>query len=102
MIDKIRIRALKSIQDLTVQDDTITNSLLEQVNYWMDYIVGTTLHISDIKKTNYLQVKYSNNPANASSEALYCRPANVGAGISYLISVIITCLGSEEKSVIIF
>lgn len=33
MIDKIRIRALKSIQDLTVQDDTITNSLLEQVNY---------------------------------------------------------------------
>ncbi len=68
MIDKIRIRALKSIQDLTVQDDTITNSLLEQVNYWMDYIVGTTLHISDIKKTNYLQVKYNNNPANASSK----------------------------------
>lgn len=86
---------------IVVQDENITNSLLEQVNYWMDYIVGTTLHISDLKKTNYLQVKYNNNPANASSEALYCRPANVGSGISYLISIIITCLGSEEKSVIV-
>lgn len=35
---------------IVVQDENITNSLLEQVNYWMDYIVGTTLHISDLKK----------------------------------------------------
>ena len=84
-----------------MKDNSITNSLLEQVNYWLYNIVNMRLSIDDIKKTNYLQVKYNNNPANASSEALYCRPVNVGSGISYLISIIITCLGSEKDSVII-
>ena len=86
---------------LVVKDAGITNGLLEQVNYWLNYIAGTTLTINDIKKTNYLQVKYNNNPANAMSETLYCRPVNVGSGISYLISIIITCLGSEDDSIII-
>lgn len=86
---------------LIVNDENVTNSLLEQVNYWLDYIVGTTLSINDLKKTNFLQVKYNNNPTNATSESLYCRPINVGAGISYLISIIIACLGAEEDSIII-
>lgn len=88
-------------ESIVVKNEEITNSFLEQVNYWLNYIAGTTLYINDLKKTNYLQVKYNNNPANASSEALYCRPVNVGSGISYLISILIMCLGSEEKSVII-
>lgn len=88
-------------EDLVVQDVDCTNSLLDQVNYWLNYIVGTTLSIKDLKKTNYLQVKYNNNPANMASEALYCRPVNVGSGISYLISVIISCLGAEEGSIVI-
>lgn len=86
---------------LAVRKSDVTNSLLGQVNYWLDYIVGTTLSINDLKKTNYLQVKYNNNPANFSSDALYCRPVNVGSGISYLISILISCLGSEEGSIII-
>lgn len=88
-------------EELLVKDSSITSSLLEQVNYWLYYIVDMKLSINDIKKTNYLQVKYNNNPANASSEALYCRPVNVGSGISYLISIIIICLGSEKDSIII-
>lgn len=88
-------------EELIKNDSNTTNSLLDQVNYWLDYIVGTTLAITDLKKTNYLQVKYNNNPSNASSEALYCRPINVGSGISYLISIIISCLGSEKDEVII-
>lgn len=88
-------------EELVVNRSDITDSLLGQVNFWLDYIVGTTLSVNDLKKTNYLQVKYNNNPANASSDALYCRPVNVGSGISYLISVIITCLGAEADSLII-
>lgn len=87
--------------NLVVKDTDFTNTLLDQVNYWLNDIIGTTLYISDLKKTNYLQVKYNNNPANAVSEALYCRPVNVGSGISYLISIIILCLGAESDSVII-
>lgn len=88
-------------KELTKTDSGITNSLLEQVNYWLNYIVGTTLLISDIKKTSYLQVKYNNNPKNRNQEALYCRPANVGSGISYLISILITCLASQKCDAII-
>lgn len=88
-------------EKIAVHDENTTNSLLGQVNYWLNYIVGTNIYINDLKKTNYLQVKYNNNPANASSEALHSRPVNVGSGISYLISIIVACLGAEEDSVII-
>lgn len=37
-------------EDLVVQDVDCTNSLLDQVNYWLNYIVGTTLSIKDLKK----------------------------------------------------
>ena len=86
---------------LAVKEIGVTNNLLSQVNYWLNYIVGTTLTVGDLKKTNYLQVKYNNNPANFSSESMYCRPVNVGSGISYLISIIILCLGVEEDSIVI-
>lgn len=88
-------------EELLIKDSDITSSLLDQVNYWLNYIVGTTLSVNDLKKTNYLQVKYNNNPKNVSSEALYCRPVNVGSGISYLISILIVCLGAEKDSVIL-
>ena len=86
---------------LSVEDKNITNSLLEQVNYWLNFIVGTTLYINDIKKTNYLQARYYNNPKNAGAETMYSRPINVGSGVSYLISIIISCLGAEKESIII-
>lgn len=77
------------------------NTLIEQVNQWLDYIAGTTLKITDLKKTNYMQVKYNNNPKNRNQEALYCRPMNVGAGISYLISILVICLGSAKFDTIV-
>jgi predicted ATPase len=86
---------------LSVKNERLTNSFLDQVNYWLDYIVGMTLSIKDLKKTNYLQVKYNNNPANTSSEAMFARPVNVGSGVSYLISILITCLASEENDIIV-
>lgn len=90
------------LPELLVKDkDHYAASLLGQVNYWMKYIVGTELSISDLKKTNYIQVKYNNNPENSSREALYCRPVNVGSGISYLVSIIIMCLASEPDSLIL-
>lgn len=88
-------------QELSVKNEGVTNSFVDQVNYWLDNIVGMTLSINDLKKTNYLQVKYNNNPANMSSEAMFARPVNVGSGVSYLISILITCLASEEEDIIV-
>lgn len=93
---------IKAIDDsILVKNTRLTNSLLEQVNYWLDYIVGMTLALADLKKTNYLQVKYNNNPINASSDAMFSRPVNVGSGISYLISIIISCLASEKGDILV-
>ena len=88
-------------EDLIANDPNFTSTLLGQVNYWMNYIVDTSLLLTDLKKTNYLQVKYNNNPKNKLSDALYCRPINFGSGVSYLISIIISCLASNRKDVII-
>ncbi|MDE7431710.1 MAG: AAA family ATPase [Lachnospiraceae bacterium] len=82
-------------------DTAIGNTLIAQVNHWLDYIAGTTLAIADLKKTNYLQVKYNNNPKNRNQDALYCRPMNVGAGVSYLVSILIVCLGSRRDDIIV-
>lgn len=87
--------------DLVRNRGNLANSLYEQVNDWLGYIVGTSLLLNDIKKTNYLQVRYNNNPLNANAEALYCRPINIGSGISYLITILITCLASHEKDIIL-
>ncbi len=88
-------------EDLISNDPNFTSTLLGQVNYWMNYIVDTSLLLTDLKKTNYLQVKYNNNPKNKLSDALYCRPINIGSGVSYLISIIISCLASNRGDVII-
>ena len=89
-----------SLDEYLVKEGTV-NTLYSQVNYWLDYIIGTRLAIGDIKKTNYLQVKYNNNPANVNSESLYSRPINVGSGVSYLITILIECLSSAKKDIIL-
>ena len=78
-----------------------SGTLLGQVNYWLRYIIGTELSIKEIQKTNYIQVTYNNNPANSTMDVMYRRPVNIGSGISYLISIIITCLASKKNAVIL-
>lgn len=77
------------------------NTLFEQVNYWLKYIIGTELSLKEIQKTNYLQVTYNNNPASSTMDAMYRRPINIGSGVSYLISIIIACLASKKGAVIL-
>ena len=88
-------------EDLIANDPNFTSTLLGQVIYCINYIVDTSLLLTDLKKTNYLQVNYNNNHKNKLSDALYCRPINIGSGVSYLISIIISCLASNRKDVII-
>ena len=88
-------------EELCEDSENISRTLLDQVNYWLKYIIGTELSLREIQKTNCLQVTYNNNPANSNSDAMYRRPVNIGSGVSYLISIIIACLGSCENSLII-
>ena len=95
------------------EDDTLQTELLQdvknfgdslsgQTNYWLSRILGNTaMKTINIAKTNFVQILYNTNPNTFNQDALYCRPINVGSGVSYLISILIECLTSADDDVII-
>ncbi len=70
-------------------------TLMGQVNHWLKFIAEAEINTSDITGTDYVRASYN---VNSLTEL---RPSNIGAGISYLVSVIIMCLASEKGSFLI-
>lgn len=78
------------------------DSLSGQVNYWLSRILGkTTMKTRSLAKTNFVQILYNNNPQNVNQEDFFCRPINIGSGVSYLISILIECLASQKGDILI-
>ena len=59
------------------------------------YILNTEIVTEDIIGTDRLKVQYSHNGSRK------LRPNNIGAGVSYVISVLIVCLSSENNDLVI-
>lgn len=70
-------------------------TLLGQVNWWMSYIADTEISTEEIVGTDLVKASYTMH------DARQIRPANIGAGISYLISILIVCLSSPRDAVIV-
>ncbi len=70
-------------------------TLLGQVNWWLKYITDAVIRTEPVVGTDYVKAAYQMNDVSD------IRPINIGAGISYIISVLIMCLASEENSVLI-
>lgn len=70
-------------------------TLLGQVNYWLNYILGAEISIEDIVNSDLIKVSYDVHGHQRN------RPKNVGSGVSYLISMIIMCLGSNHGATLI-
>lgn len=70
-------------------------TLLAQVNYWLQYIIGASIKPEEILGTDVVKVGYG------LVDGIYSRPKNVGSGISYLVSIVIACLGSKKDDIII-
>lgn len=75
--------------------DSSSETLLAQVNYWLHYIIGAEVFVEDIPGTDAVKASYDIGNDRAT------RPCNVGSGISYLISIIMMCLLSDEKDILI-
>lgn len=75
--------------------DTNSYTLHSQVNYWLDYILGSSISTEDVVGTDFVKCFYS----TASGKQM--RPKNVGSGLSYLISVLVLCLLSDSNDIII-
>jgi len=74
----------KLIFDLS---EETAHSFIDEVNYWMKRITGSTINIDNIERTNKLVLSYKN------STNKLIRNSNTGSGLSFVISIIILALG---------
>ena len=70
-------------------------TLFSQVNYWLNYILDATITTEDVVGTDYVKCFYT------TAEGNQIRPKNIGAGLSYLISVLVMCLLSKEEDILV-
>lgn len=75
--------------------DNSSNTLDFHVNYWLGKILNVRISLDNIVTGNIITANYSyNNNKNV-------RPYHVGAGISYIIGILILCLNIEKGKTII-
>ncbi len=84
----------KFIKDSVVKEN---RKFIEHVRFWMEYITEENISLTAIEKTNQYVLSYGINKT---------RPINTGSGYSFLLPIVIICLGSilfgkEESTVII-
>lgn len=81
--------------DLDLCKEKNDYTLLGQVNWWLKYIVDATISTEEIPRADAITVSYSYH------ELKNIRPTNIGSGISYLISILISCLSMPEDGIVI-
>lgn len=69
------------------KNENTAHVFMDEVNYWMKRITGSTLKVEKIQKTNKLVLSYTNN------NNYQVRTSNTGSGLSYVVSIIILGLG---------
>ena len=69
------------------KNEETAHLFVDEVNYWMKKITGSTLKVEKIQKTNKLVLSYSNH------KNYFVRTSNTGSGLSYVVSIIILGLG---------
>ena len=84
--DELEQALIKSMDSFT---------LLHQVNAWLKYIINANIMTEDVTGTDVVKARFS------LIDGKNLRPKNVGSGISYLISIIILCLGSQKDDIIL-
>ena len=84
----------KIVDSDRIKDDT-SLTLDYQVNYWLSKILNTKINVEDLKTANFVSVSYSFN------QNKQVRPYHIGAGLSYVIGLIIIGLYIDKESVLI-
>ena len=72
----------KNMKDIPVVENP---KFSEHVRYWMEYVTSETISINSIDKTNQYILTYGKNQV---------RPINTGSGYSFLLPIIVVCLGA--------
>ncbi|MGG0153654.1 DUF3696 domain-containing protein [Bacillus mycoides] len=76
-----------------IKDKELSSTLEAQVNYWLSYILNGQLSTENIEGTDSIRASYR------IMNSRFVRPKNVGAGLSYVISILITLLASKQGDI---
>lgn len=76
--------------------DEVGMSLNNQVNYWLDYLLGFQIQVNAVQDVDQVVVTYSNSKSNR-----YYRAANVGTGVTYISTLIIAALSCKQGDTLI-
>lgn len=75
--------------------DSASVTLEYQVNFWLEKIFNQKITTSSISGTDKIKAEYRLPYTRT------IRPKNTGAGISYLVSILIVCLSSQRGDLIV-
>lgn len=78
-----------------LQEDTESQTLESQVNYWLKRILNHSIATTQIQGTDKVKAEYFQTAQRG------IRPKNTGSGVSYVISIIIICLSSKPGETVI-
>lgn len=87
--------ALKE-SDFLYHPDEVGMSLNNQVNYWMDYLLGFQIRVKSIPEVDQVIATYANSKSNR-----YYRATNVGTGVTYIAMLIIAALSCRKGDTLI-
>ncbi len=85
----------KDIVEPAMCKGNVDFTLLGQMNWWLSYIMDSAIMTESISGTDLIKVSYQMNDMES------IRPGNIGAGISYLAAMLVMCLSSPEKGVLV-
>ena len=78
-----------------LQKEKHSVTLLAQVNYWLQLLLGVSIVIHENKGSNTYSIEYRKNGGKG------VRPYHIGSGISYALAVVISCLSAQQDDIVI-
>ncbi len=76
--------------------EKVGQSLNNQVNYWLEYLMGFNVQTNIVQDVDQVVVTYSNAKNNR-----YYRGKNVGTGVTYMSILVIAALACKQEDILI-
>ena len=82
--------------DFAVDVARVGMNLGNQVNYWLEYLLGYQIKADDVDNTNFVRVVYERTGSNRP-----IRPFHVGTGVSYVANLVVAALSCRKESIFV-
>ena len=83
-------------EEFAYKPEEVGQSLNNQVNYWLEYLMGFNVQTNIVQDVDQVVVTYSNAKNNR-----YYRGKNVGTGVTYMSILVIAALACKQEDILI-